>query len=442
MIDSQDMMLKEKILDLPIDQQVKYANDHLGDLGRFYEKYKNLPAFRQFISEVRSKKARANLDETVTLPEILTFIEQNKKLFRNEDVEKLKGVEESFDGLLPDEELIPQLYFPSFDDLDTKDHNTLARGFGDETVYVYSTDPDEPDAPPAYKLDDNDNYVLYDDQLTEQEASRISNLVVLGFNEDANTPTLPPIDTIEPAQSGSYVINTKLKFDGASFTNPRENWPKGTSDIHITGLGYFLNPDITSEDIYVTNRKDNGELKPKGSLLAIIRRKHMKNGDYIHFNKTLINNFIHGDILPVSLDNLIGRCSNGDKFINEGWYLGYSPYSPESLDFADFVLFEYDVWPAPRRYFPLYNFWPGRPNTISNQLRYEKLANDQYVYRSTDRAFAFYRVYNVYWAHYNDLRTCNGTYAYFLDNTDEDVATPFYWEDMDDLDHKTTYTSN
>ena len=433
------MMLKEKILDLPIEQQVKYANDHLGDLGRFYEKYKNVPAFRQFISEVRSKKERANMDGTVTLPEIFTFIEQNKKLFRKEDVEKLKSVEEAFDGLLPDEELIPQLFFPTFEDISTKEHNTLARGAGNETVYVFGTDPDEPDAPPAYKLDDNGNYVLYDDQLTEQEGARLASLVVLSFNEDVNNPTLPPVDTLPPSQFGPYEFSTTLKLKGAAFTDPKESWVNGKSEINIVGLGYYWLNDYQTEDIDITVRKNNGELKPSGYNLKNVKHKVMKQGEYVNFNAKLITNFVSHDYFAYSPSSFIYNCNN-NRGIDESYYRSLVIRSDKTLDFADFVLFEYDTWPASSHWKPLYSMWPGRSNTINDPHRSEVRDHYRYVYRSHNEPFAFYRVYNIYWAHYNDLCRCNGTCVYFLDNTDEDVSPPFNYQDMHDFDHKTDFT--
>ncbi len=433
--------IKERILQLPIEKQVEYANENLKNLDVFYNKYKHVVVFRDFIENKKKKKNNADLDATVTLPEIFNFIEQNKSLFKKEDIESLKRVHEAFDGLLPDEELVPQLFFPFVNQQPVKDDNYHARGT-DETVYVFSTDPDEPDAVPSYKINDNGDYILYDDQLTEQEASQLSEVVVLGFSEDiSNNPNLPDNDTISQIQQGQYLFRTYLTLKGASFTNPKESWVNGKADIHINVMGtlYQRSASYISpfENLDITVLKDNGDMKPGGKFLKKVKRSKMY-GDYIEFDKMLETDFSL-DLFNHNPGYYIGTCYSGNRFVDASNYPSLLIQEASSLSFADIVIFEYDAWPARKNYLDYYQAWPDHSNSLSDPERITPVETNFYVYRSNDIAFAFYRVYNIYYAYYNDYYRCGGTNAYFLDNTDEDIDQPFFIDHMNDLDHKTYF---
>ncbi len=405
-----------------MEKQVEYANFYLQKGALVYDKVKEIPVIKSQINRLLFKKDQAGLEATLSFKELLNILKNNRaeKGISIKDISELEESISAFDGILRNEKVIPQFYFPFI--FSNKTNNTFQRSATDETLYVYSTDPDEPSSVPSYKVE-GDQLVPTGEMLDEQNAQQ-RNVVVLGFDENNDGYTVGnALDTLTVDTTNNPNINYytsgygRVAIKEIAVELLKEAWYKGKADVHYDGVviyfdGNVVGPNFNKSGSYGANPiamyEEYGLYYFKDSL-SISRTGPYRGVLYAKIKKSDVRDHV---VYNSSNNSEVKNSLIKERFFMAAGNLGYGspPYSIYGGDFStpthvynsyleavQLWIFEYDTWPVGRK-----NVDIVKPYRYLMGLTNNKLGRE--YYRSSDEYYAAYLIFN---APYTKLRGNN-----------------------------------
>jgi len=411
---------------LPLNKKIEYANENLKILGVVFNKLWKNHEFRELIVEKLDKKTSDNSEAQILFSDLMDEVTKNKKLkLSRKDLIDLDTGIKAFSGIIKGEDIKPQIFIPFYNE--SKRTKLLNKNVS-EPVYVFNTDPNEPNELVGYNIDSNDNFIETGNIIDEEKAQQMDNLFVLGINEfDPDDVLINNSviinDTITPDMNQNNTSSQSLHFLGDLFltrmkiTKHLESWASGKSEVHFKAIaisgdhnGYEVN--LGNNLDFVSNENKQILLKnipgytssPKGQVFGVWKRREVRNKVIKQNPKRLINNFIDFNIY--SGQNLTLLPSNTHC---SQTYLG-----------VNVIVFEYDPWPAPKKHagvlMPISSIIYGPP--YNNYI----LDDDAFVYRSNNGLYGAYMVFNIPFTKLNEVNPG----FYNINDTDEVIDTAPY----------------
>lgn len=288
---------KEKMFDLSsIEGQKEYAHYHLSSLAEITLK---LASDDTFSREIHEKIRQTEGEDYRVLIEDLDLLTRLDESARSEYVISIEAFKS-----VTDEPLFPQLYIPFYENHHGNTNSRKASD-SDPTIIIGTGDEGRENATyTGYKLNASGLLEPLDFQISEEYASQNE---VWVFSISESTPSV--IDYNEDFPNGRVqTLDADARINWMKVKDHKEEWAYGASEVHILTVFSDYNyaniePKYYGGDIY------------QGGKIRDFSRKEVKNES----GKSL--NF----------------------YILADWDYNVAV---QGTDYANFVIFEYDPWPA------------------------------------------------------------------------------------------------
>ncbi len=316
---------KSKIESASLQQKIDYTNHHLLEVGTVISKLTRNTNFKEILFNSIDKKVYEGSDSQIQVRYLIDNIKANKNISINEQDElRLNKALDAFTNL-DDEDWYPAIYITDFENQYNDFQNNESQKNYDNTkpliVPVVVEDNDEfiEDKYEAYQEIDDDNVNLekMDFEVGESDSEnydiifiKIAEACVEGSSNDGDFPK-----SCGSSGSGNPPPNP---------TEPNLYLNRMTGKHHKESVG-------------------RSEIAVKGSLHLITNYYPLTTNHIAgrHIQYSYKRRWIRRESSRVLNDNYTVFSSNG--------------LSPESETIFSWVVYEYDPWPAPKRYRTIYH---------------------------------------------------------------------------------------
>jgi len=383
---------KEDVRNWSYDEKVSYSEKNLLIVGKVISNLWQQKSFKKtLINEIENNKFMKDKGE-ILLSDVLKTIAKNSSKIKisKKQIKLLQEGISAFKGIDNGKDVQPQLYFLNFKEI----KNTLLNKNDDSTkpTIVIGIEDNKTDYA-GYKENNNGDLEQLPDLISEQEAKQISNLIIIGFNEDggcARPTTLPGSDDFP------YTWY-KLKLKRLGLNGHKDSWAKGGDEVRFKAVsvhhGYGYNPSDPSDKDYYYGDVIGSTNNVTGIYVKDFTRDDINHNRTFTVNKVYTNTFVNA---PDSFFNQFP--SSEPDFIPYDAPRGSYAINKDQIFI---ILYEYDGWPISRSYYPSID-------PLSYELGVQKsIANTEKLRIRT----AVGGVYSAMWVHnvpfttYNDAST-------------------------------------